>query len=78
MASSEVGRSVDMAGDMAGDVAGNVGFGLRQYAMAGGKMGQFMAIGFSPRKTALVLYIKHATGWDERLARLGNCGERAA
>lgn len=48
-----------------------VGFGLRQYEMAGGKMGQFMAIGFSPRKTALVLYIKHATGWDERLARLG-------
>ena len=48
-----------------------VGFGLRQYEMAGGKMGQFMAIGFSPRKSALVLYIKHATGWDERLARLG-------
>ena len=55
-----------------------VGFGLRQYEMAGGKMGQFMAIGFSPRKTAPVLYIKHADAWDERLARLGNFGERAA
>ena len=49
----------------------HVGFGLREYEMAGGKMGRFFAIGFSPRKTSLVLYIKHAEGWDERLARLG-------
>ena len=40
-----------------------VGFGLREYEMAGGKMGRFFAIGFSPRKTSLVLYIKHAEGW---------------
>lgn len=48
-----------------------VGFGLREYELAGGKMGKFMAIGFSPRKSALVLYIKHADGWEDRLARLG-------
>src|SRR5947199_7931185 len=48
-----------------------VGFGLREYELAGGKTGRFMAIGFSPRKASLVLYIKHATGWDERLGRLG-------
>ncbi|HEX3366978.1 DUF1801 domain-containing protein [Phenylobacterium sp.] len=48
-----------------------VGFGEREYALAGGKTGRFMAIGFSPRKASLVLYIKHAEGWDERLARLG-------
>ncbi len=48
-----------------------VGFGERQYDLAGGKKGQMLAIGFSPRKASLVLYIKHAEGWDERLARLG-------
>ncbi|HEV2531893.1 DUF1801 domain-containing protein [Phenylobacterium sp.] len=48
-----------------------VGFGRRSYALAGGKQGETLAIGFSPRKAALVLYLKHAAGWDERLARLG-------
>ena len=48
-----------------------VGFGTRRYELAGGKSGVMCAIGFSPRKGALVLYIKHAEGWDERLARLG-------
>jgi hypothetical protein len=48
-----------------------VGFGVREYDLAGGKKGQILAMGFSPRKPALVLYIKHAEGWDERLARLG-------
>jgi hypothetical protein len=48
-----------------------VGFGLRTYELAGGKQGRFLAIGFSPRKSALVLYMKHAAGWDARLARLG-------
>jgi hypothetical protein len=48
-----------------------VGFGRRSYELAGGKIGEFLAIGFSPRKSALVLYMKHATGWDARLARLG-------
>jgi hypothetical protein len=48
-----------------------VGFGEREYELAGGKMGRFMAIGFSPRSAQLVFYIKHADGWDERLARLG-------
>ena len=48
-----------------------VGFGEREYDLAGGKKGRILAIGFSPRKPSLTLYIKHATGWDERLARLG-------
>ena len=38
--------------------------------LAGGK-GRILAGGFSPRKPSLVLYIKHAEGWDERLGRLG-------
>jgi hypothetical protein len=48
-----------------------VGFGERQYDLAGGKTGRMCAMGFSPRKPALVLYLRHADGWDERLARLG-------
>ena len=48
-----------------------VGFGRRTYDLAGGKQGETLAMGFSPRKGALVLYLAHAAGWDERLARLG-------
>jgi hypothetical protein len=48
-----------------------VGFGEREYDLAGGKKGRILAMGFSPRKPSLVFYIKHAEGWDERLARLG-------
>ena len=51
-----------------------VGFGEREYDLAGGKTGRTLAMGFSPRKASLVLYIKHAAGWDERLARLGKHG----
>jgi len=48
-----------------------VGFGEREYDLAGGKKGRTLAMGFSPRKPSLVFYIKHADGWDDRLARLG-------
>jgi hypothetical protein len=48
-----------------------VGFGRRAYALAGGKQSETLAMGFSPRKGALVLYLNHAPGWDARLARLG-------
>ncbi|MGZ3377336.1 MAG: DUF1801 domain-containing protein [Phenylobacterium sp.] len=48
-----------------------VGFGAREYDLAGGKKGRICAMGFSPRKPALVLYLRHADGWEERLARLG-------
>jgi hypothetical protein len=48
-----------------------VGFGSRKYELAGGKQGVTIKIGFSPRKSALVLYLNHAPGWDERLGRLG-------
>lgn len=48
-----------------------VGFGSRKYDLAGGRQGDMLVIGFSPRKASLVLYLNHAPGWDERLARLG-------
>ena len=48
-----------------------VGFGEQEYDLAGGKKGRILAIGFSPRKASLVLYINHADGWEGRLARLG-------
>ncbi|THD77630.1 MAG: DUF1801 domain-containing protein [Phenylobacterium sp.] len=48
-----------------------VGFGSRTYDLAGGKQGETLAMGFAPRKGALVLYLAHATGWEQRLARLG-------
>lgn len=51
-----------------------VGFGALTYDLAGGKQGETLAIGFAPRKASLVLYLKHAAGWDERLARLGKHG----
>ena len=54
-----------------------VGFGLREYELASGKTGKtgkMLAMGFSPRKASLVLYIKHAEGWEDRLARLGKHG----
>jgi len=51
-----------------------VGFGARDYPLAGGRTSRSIAMGFSPRKSALVLYMTHATGWDERLARLGKHG----
>jgi hypothetical protein len=48
-----------------------VGFGEREYDLAGGKKGRTLAMGFSPRKPSLVFYIKHADGWEDRLAKLG-------
>ena len=51
-----------------------VGFGSRRYELAGGKQGDTLAMGFAPRKASLVLYLRHAEGWEERLARLGKHG----
>jgi hypothetical protein len=51
-----------------------VGFGEEEYEVASGKKHRILAMGFSPRKPSLVFYMKHATGWDERLARLGKHG----
>jgi Domain of unknown function (DU1801) len=48
-----------------------VGFGTRTYDLAGGKQGEICALGFSPRKSALVLYLKHTADWDQRLQTLG-------
>jgi hypothetical protein len=49
-----------------------VGFGHYHYKYASGREGDFFLTGFSPRKTALAVYIM--TGFDdcaEQLARLG-------
>ncbi|GIG01575.1 DUF1801 domain-containing protein [Catellatospora citrea] len=49
-----------------------VGFGQYRYVYASGKQGDWPAVGFSPRKQALVLYV--AEGFDDDgdlLARLG-------
>ncbi len=51
-----------------------VGFGVCEYELAGGKTGKMLAMGFAPRKPSLVLYIKHADAWEDRLARLGKHG----
>lgn len=51
-----------------------VGFGVSCYELAGGRQGEMLAMGFAPRRASLVLYLKHAAGWDERLARLGKHG----
>ena len=48
-----------------------IGFGKRTYDLSGGKQGQICALGFSPRKASLVLYLKHTEDWDQRLAGLG-------
>jgi hypothetical protein len=51
-----------------------VGFGSHKYELAGGKQGDMLAMGFAPRKASLVLYLNHAEGWEDRLARLGKHG----
>ena len=48
-----------------------VGFGEREYELAGGKNGPHVRHGLLAAQAALVFYISHAEGWDERLARLG-------
>ncbi|GAA1384547.1 DUF1801 domain-containing protein [Catellatospora chokoriensis] len=49
-----------------------VGFGQYRYVYASGKQGDWPAVGFSPRKQALVLYVGEGIGDDgDLLARLG-------
>lgn len=49
-----------------------VGFGSYHYVYASGREGDWMRIGFSPRKTALTLYIMSGFGeYDTLLERLG-------
>jgi hypothetical protein len=52
--------------------AGIVGFGTYQYVYATGRKGDWMALGFAPRKANLTLYLMDGfTGYEELLARLG-------
>ena len=51
-----------------------VGFGRYKYKYASGREGEWLVIGFSPRKTDLTLYIMR--GFEESealLAKLGKC-----
>ncbi|HEU4479852.1 MAG TPA: DUF1801 domain-containing protein [Pyrinomonadaceae bacterium] len=51
-----------------------VGFGRYKYKYASGREGEWLVIGFSPRKTDLTLYIMR--GFEESealLAKLGRC-----
>jgi hypothetical protein len=49
-----------------------VGFGSYHYAYASGREGDWMALGFAPRKGRLTLYLMDGfAGYEELLARLG-------
>jgi hypothetical protein len=48
-----------------------VGFGRYHYKYATGHEGEMCRMGFSPRKTGLVLYLSPSDDRDELLARLG-------
>ena len=49
-----------------------VGFGSYHYAYASGREGDWMALGFSPRKANLTLYLMDGfTGYEDLLSRLG-------
>jgi hypothetical protein len=48
-----------------------VGFGVRSYAYASGHSGEMCAMGFSPRKPALVLYLGASPERGRLLDRLG-------
>jgi hypothetical protein len=49
-----------------------VGFGSYRYAYASGREGDWMALGFAPRKGRLTLYLMDGfAGYEELLARLG-------
>ena len=49
-----------------------VGFGQYHYRYASGREGDFFITGFSPRKTALTVYVMPGfDGYSDQLARLG-------
>lgn len=49
-----------------------IGFGTYHYKYASGREGDFLATGFSPRKTALTLYIMSGfSNYDELMGKLG-------
>lgn len=49
-----------------------VGFGMYQYKYESGREGEMIRLGFSPRKTALTLYILPGfAAYDDLLAKLG-------
>lgn len=70
-------RLVDMMQDITGEEAkmwgtSIVGFGTYHYKYPTGREGDFMTVGFSPRKQALTLYIMAGfSNYDDLMQRLG-------
>lgn len=68
---------IDMMQDITGEEAkmwstSIVGFGTYHYKYDSGREGDFMTVGFSPRKQALTLYIMAGfSHYDELMQRLG-------
>lgn len=68
---------IDMMQDITGEEAkmwgtSIVGFGTYHYKYDSGREGDFMTVGFSPRKQALTLYIMAGfSRYDELMQRLG-------
>ena len=49
-----------------------IGFGTYHYVYASGREGDWMRVGFSPRKQALTLYLSYGfTGKEELISKLG-------
>lgn len=49
-----------------------IGFDSYHYRYDSGREGDFMCVGFSPRKTSMTVYIMPGfSGYDDKLARLG-------
>jgi hypothetical protein len=48
-----------------------IGFGRQTYRTEGGHEGEIMIVGFSPRKSSLVLYIGSLLNDDQLMSRLG-------
>ncbi|MEP2772409.1 MAG: DUF1801 domain-containing protein [Fulvivirga sp.] len=70
-------RLIDMMQDITGEEAkmwgtSIVGFGTYHYKYDSGREGDFMTVGFSPRKQALTLYIMAGfSNYDDLMQRLG-------
>ncbi len=74
---ADAGTLRDLLADITGDDGAMwgssiVGFGAQHHEYASGRQGEWMAIGFSPRKANLTLYIMDGfDAYDDLLGRLG-------
>jgi hypothetical protein len=74
---ADAGALRDLLADVTGDAGAMwgssiVGFGSQHHEYSSGRQGEWMAIGFSPRKANLTLYIMDGfDAYDDLLGRLG-------